>query len=100
VKLARALGEEKVSVEAMPVVMAQVAMTPAVPTPGNAEASHAEGARLGPEEASALEDATLGLVALGYRKSDASPRARRALEALQARGERVTSETLLKAALR
>jgi hypothetical protein len=53
-----------------------------------------------PEEASALEDATLGLVALGYRTADAGPRARRALEHLKKRGDRITSETLLKAALR
>ena len=59
-----------------------------------------EAASLGSQEASALEDATRGLVALGYRKSEASPRARRALEYLEKRGETITSETLLKAALR
>ena len=60
----------------------------------------AEGASLAPEEASALEDATLGLVALGYRRVDAAPRARRALEHLKRRGEKITAETLLEAALR
>ena len=58
-----------------------------------------EATTLLPEEVSALEDATLGLVSLGYRKVDASPRARRALDALRAGGQKVTSETLLKAAL-
>ena len=96
VKLARALGEEKVSVEAMPIVMAQ--------GPRSADSAEktakAEEKTLGSEEAIALEDATLGLVALGYRKVDAAPRARQALEALRASGGKITSETLLKAALR
>jgi len=95
VKLARALVEEKVSVEAMPVVLARV------PVSSSVEGARAdEGAGLTPEEGRALEDATLGLVALGYRKADAPPRARRALADLRARGVKVTSETLLKAALR
>jgi hypothetical protein len=96
VKLARSLEREKVSVEAMPVVMVQVAPS-AVP---GGKPSPTESTTLVPEEASALEDATLGLIALGYRKADAGPRARRALEHLKQRGDRITAETLLKAALR
>jgi Holliday junction resolvasome RuvABC DNA-binding subunit len=80
----------------MPVVMVQAQLT----TVSDHKPRPADVASPAPEEASALEDATLGLVALGYRKSDAGPRARRALEALQARREKVTSETLLEAALR
>jgi len=94
VKLARALAEEKASVEAMPVVLAQTS------GPAVERARADEGTGLTSEEASALEDSTLGLVALGYRKADAAPRARRALECLKKRGDRITSETLLKAALR
>ena len=60
----------------------------------------ADGASLAPEEASALEDETLGLVSRGYRKSDAAPRARSALDKLRTDGTKITSETLLKAALR
>jgi hypothetical protein len=59
-----------------------------------------EAAGLTPEEVSALEDAPLGLIVLGYRKADASPRAKRALDSLKKRGDRITSETLLEAALR
>ena len=94
VKLARALEREKVSVEAMPVVMVQVAAPSAV-SGGNPSAT--EATSLLPEEASALEDAPLGLVALGYRKADASHTAKRALESLKKRGDRITSETLLEA---
>jgi Holliday junction resolvase RuvA-like protein len=97
VKLARSLEREKVSVEAMPVVMVQAATPSATPERKPCEA---EEKSVAPEEASALEDATLGLVALGYRKADAGPRARRALESLKKRGDRITAETLLKAALR
>ena len=97
VKLARALATEKVSVEAMPVVMAQAA-APAAVSGGTPRA--AEGASLAPEETSALEDATLGLVSLGYRKADAAPRARRTLDKLRTDGTKITSETLLKAALK
>ena len=87
VKLARALAGEKASVEAMPVVIRQIAMAPAV-TAGNAEASHAGKTSLTTEEASALEDATLGLVALGYRKADAAPSgAASSRESDAARGE-------------
>ena len=97
VKLTRAVAAEKVSVEAMPVVVAQAAAPSAA---SNGKPSPTEATSLLPEEASALEDATLGLVSLGYRKSDASPRARRALEHLKKRGDKITAETLLKAALR
>ena len=97
VKLARALTAEKVSVGAMPVVLAQAAP---VSNGSGEKPSVTEATSLGPEEASALEDATIGLVALGHRKADAAPRARRALEHLKKRGDRITSETLLKAALR
>jgi hypothetical protein len=94
VKLARALAGEKTSVEAMPVVLAQ--------TPGPAVDGQRgdEGSAFTPEEGRALEEATLGLVALGYRKADATPRARRALADLRTRGVKVTSETLLKESLR
>jgi len=95
VKLARALAPEKVSADAMPVVMVKVAPSA---TPER-KPSASEGTSLTSEEASALEDATLGLVALGYRKLDASPRARRALQYLEKRGDKITAETLLKAAL-
>jgi len=94
VKLARALDEEKTSVEAMPMVLAQTSR------PAVEGARPDEGTDLTAEEGRALEDATLGLVALGYRKTDAPLRARRALGDLRGRGVKVTSETLLKAALR
>ena len=70
VKLARALTGEKVCVEAMPVVMGQSA-----PSGGSGEKPRVyEAMSLTLEEAIALEDAMLGLVSLGYRKTDAAPR--------------------------
>jgi hypothetical protein len=97
VKLARGLAQERISVEAMPVVMVQAAAPSVIP---ERKPCATEDTSLGPEEASALEDATLGLVSLGYRKVEAAPRARRALEKLRMDGTKITSETLLEEALR
>src|SRR5688572_20221478 len=86
VKLARALAGEKVSADAMPIVVVQAplaAVSDHKPHP-------ADVASPAPEEANALEDATLGLISLGYRKADASPIARRAFEHLKKRGEKIT----------
>jgi hypothetical protein len=58
------------------------------------------GPALSPDEAQAFEDATLGLETLGWKKKEAPLRARRALDELRKRGEKVTAESLLRESLR
>ena len=97
-KLSPGLSREKAEIDGMPIVT--VSLPEPSGYPDGDRGDPASGYPDAPEDAQAYEDAVLGLEALGWKKKEAPLRARRALDELGKRGEKVTAETLLREALR
>jgi RuvA, C-terminal domain len=100
-KLSPGLSVEKAELEGMPHVTAPSREAFRYPDgEGGDPSGYPDTLGLSPDEAQAFEDATLGLETLGWKKKEAPPRARRALDELRKRGEKVTAESLLRESLR
>jgi len=101
-KLSAGLSSEREALAGMPPVTAAApgAFRYLNGPEGDGVSGYPDGPALYRDETRAYEDAVLGLEALGWKKKEAPLRARRALDDLRTRGAEVTSESLIKEALR